>query len=247
MPKRTEQKRTTPRVELAKMRPERLPKIAIPILDGLRSSDVKEVLAASHLLKVGPKEVLCSANEPALNLFVLVHGRVKYSQVTPRGEEIILRVMTPTEGFGFTTLLSNPPNYLGTAESLVQSELLVWEHKNILPLAARYPQIMSNTLRITLSYLGNLIDRHSNLFDGTASNRIARVLVDLCRRTGAVDHKGIDVNITNEHLGSLADASRFTVSRTLNKWHKQHVISKSRESVRIHSPEALLAKSPTRA
>jgi CRP-like cAMP-binding protein len=247
MPKRTEQKQSTTRRELAKMRPERLPKITIPILEGLRPSDVKEIVAASHILKVGPKDILCSADEPANNLFVLLHGRVKYSRVTPRGEEVILRVMTSTEGFGFTTFLANPPNYLGTAESLVQSELLVWEHEQIFALAARYPQIMSNTLRIALSYLGNLIDRHSNLFDGTASNRIARVLVDLGRRTGAVDHKGIDVNITNEHLGSLADASRFTVSRTLNKWHQQRVISKSRESVRIHSPEALLAKSPAHA
>jgi CRP-like cAMP-binding protein len=243
MPKPTEPKRTKPLGDSSKLLPERFPKIKIPILEGLRSSDVKEIFAAGHVLKVDPKKVLCSADEPALNLFIILHGRVKYSQITPRGEEIILRVMTPGEGFGFTTLLPKPPNYLGTAETLTKSELLVWEHKHILALAARYPLLMSNTLRIALSHLGELIDRHSSLFDGSANNRIARVLVDLGRRTGTVHHKGIDVNITNEHLGSLADASRFTVSRTLNKWHKQSVISKSRQSVRIHSPEALLAKS----
>jgi len=224
------------------VRPEQISKLNIALFDGLSEAEIQEIITQARLQKFEPKVVMCSPDEPAERLFLLIHGRIKYCRVTPRGEEILLRLATPGESFGLAALLPNPPNYLGSAESMSQSELIVWEHKVLIALPDRYlQQLTTNSLRIALSQLGSLVDRHSNLFDGSATNRIARVLVDLGRRSGTVHHKGIDVSITNEQLGSLADVSRFTVSRTLSKWTKASVISKSRESVRIHSPEALLS------
>jgi CRP-like cAMP-binding protein len=246
MRKPTKLKRTTPRSELAKVRPERLSHLKIPLLKGLTSPELKEIFAVGRILKVGPKVRLIVSDEPADKLFVVLHGRVKYSRFTPRGEEIVLRVFTAGESFGLAATLPDPLHYLGTAEPIAQTELIVWDHKDLVELADRFPQLRTNSLRIALMLLGSMADRHSSLFDGSASNRIGRALVDLGRRGGTIHHQGIDISITNEQLGSLADASRFTVSRTLSKWNKQRVISKSRESVRIHSPEALLANLPTR-
>jgi CRP-like cAMP-binding protein len=96
-------------------------------------------------------------------------------------------------------------------------------------------------LRIALRLLGTVSDRHASLFEGRASHRMARALIDVGRRSGGIHPEGIDIHITNEQLGSLADVSRFTASRVLSGWSKAGVVTKERNTVHIHSPEGLLS------
>jgi len=218
-----------------------LPDLAIPLLVGLSPSELADVLAKGQAFKVVPKTLLCTGGDKAEHLFVVLSGTVKYSRLTAEGDEIILRLFTPGESFGFATLLPDPPNYLGTAEALFAGELLFWNHDEISQLSDRYHQIKTNALRIALNLLGTLSDRHASLFEGNASHRVARALVDVGRRSGGIHPQGIDVHITNEQLGSLADVSRFTASRVLSGWNRAHIITKERTKVRIHSPEGLLS------
>ena len=115
----------------------------------------------------------------------------------------------------------------------------VWNHDQIVRLSDHYPQIRTNALSITLRLLWTLSDRHVSIFEDRASHRVARALIDMGRRSGKIHPEGIDVRITNEHLGALADVSRFTASRILSGWNKTGVVTKERETVRIHSPENL--------
>lgn len=221
--------------------PRETPNLAISLLVGLHPSEVEDVLAQGRPLKVVPKTRVCTGGDKAEHLFVVLSGRVKYSRLTAEGDEIILRLFTPGESFGFATLLRDPLNYLGTAEALFACELLVWNHDDIIQLCDRYPQMKANALRIALCLLETVSDRHASLFEAKASHRVARALIDVGRRTGEIHPEGIDVHITNEQLGSLADVSRFTASRVLNGWSKTGVVTKERETVRIHSPESLLS------
>jgi CRP-like cAMP-binding protein len=220
---------------------ETLSDLPIPLFAGLSPSQIAEVFAQARTLDVMPKAHLCNAGHRAGHLFVLLKGRIKYSRTTAEGGEILLHLLTPGESFGLATLLPDPPNYLGTAEVVSASEVVVWDHGQIRQIAGRHQQIATNALRIALDYLGKLADRHSSLFEGDAAHRIARVLIDVGRRSGGAHPQGIDVHITNEQLGSLADVSRFTASRVLSSWKRTGIITKKRETVRIHSPEALLS------
>lgn len=220
---------------------ETLRNLDIPLLAGLSPSEVADVLAQAQALEVTPKTRLCTGGNKAEQLFVVVTGRVKYSRLTTEGDEITLRLFTPGETFGLATLLPNPLNYLGTAEAMFAGELLVWNHDDISQLSDRYPHLKSNALLIALELLGTLADRHAGLFEGGASLRLARALIDVGRRSGEIRPQGIDVHITNEQLGSLADVSRFTASRVLSDWNRAGVITKQRNIVHIHSPEGLLS------
>lgn len=215
----------------------------VPLLRGLSSSEVDDVFARGRTLEVSPKVHLCTPDKKASHFFLLLKGRIKYCRDTAAGGEIIIRVLTRFDCLGLASVLPDPPNYLGTAVAVFPSEVVVWSHEDIVRLATQYPEIKINVLRIALEYLGALSDRHSRLFEGDASHRIARVLVDMGRRSGSVRPDGIDVRITNEQLGSLADVNRFTTSRVLSDWSKRGVITKNRELVRIHSVEALLSDS----
>ncbi|HSY99002.1 MAG TPA: Crp/Fnr family transcriptional regulator [Terriglobales bacterium] len=220
---------------------ETLPNLVIPLFLGLLPSEVESVLAQGRVLEVAPKTRLCTEGDTAEHLFVVLRGRVKYSRLTAKGDELILRLFTPGETFGLATLLPNPLNYLGTGEAHFGGVLHVWHHDEISPLSDRYHQIKTNGLSIALRLMETLSDRHASLFEGNASFRVARALLDVGRRSGEIHPEGIDVHITNEQLGSLADVSRFTASRVLSDWNRAGVVTKERETVRIHSPESLLS------
>ena len=213
----------------------------IPLLSGLSPSQTADVLARGRVLEIEPKARICTGGDRAERVFVLLSGTVKFSRLTAKGEEIILRLFTPCETFGFATLLPHPLSYLGTAETVSGCKLLMWSHDDMSRLSIHHPLIMTNAFRISLQLLKTVSDRHINLFDDNARHRMARALIDIGHRSGEITPEGIDVHITNEQLGSLADVSRFTASRTLSGWNKAGVVTKGRERVRIHSPEGLLS------
>jgi CRP-like cAMP-binding protein len=214
---------------------------AIPLFEGLTSTEIAEALAQGRTLNVAPKTHLCTAGEMAERIFVLMRGRLKFFRTTADGDERLLTLFTPGQCFGLSAVLPEPHKYVGTAEALVESEIVFWSHTQIRELVSYWPQIMTNALRISIHFVESVITRHSRLFEDDATDRIARALVGFGERTGEVHSDGIDVRITNEQLGALADVSRFTASRVLSKWHKAGVITKKREAVRIHAPEDLLS------
>jgi CRP-like cAMP-binding protein len=57
---------------------------------------------------------------------------------------------------------------------------------------------------------------------------------------GRVHPDGVEIDVTNEQLSSLADISHFTASRLLNGWARDGAVSKERGRVVIRTPEALV-------
>ena len=142
--------------------------------------------------------------------------------------------------FGLGTLLKEPFAYFGSAETVADSEMFVWERDAIRRFTAANPQIVENSFRIVFEHLGVIVDRHAGLISQTAEQRLADSLLRLGSRSGNVHSEGVDVSITNEQLGNLANTSPFTASRMLRKWKRMGAVSKRRGRVIIHTPEALL-------
>jgi CRP/FNR family transcriptional regulator, nitrogen oxide reductase regulator len=212
------------------------------LLAGLSEHDQGLILRVAEQRSAPGKEVVIHGGERAAFLFLLLEGRAKYYHVTAECEELLLFWLTPGDVFGLGTLLKNPPAYLGTAETLKDCELLVWEHSVIRGLSGVYPQLAENALRITLGYLAAYADRHSGIATRTAEQRLADTLLRLGHRAGRTHPNGVDIDIANEQLGGLADVGVFTASRLLSKWVRQGTIAKERGRIRIHAPENLLTE-----
>ena len=209
-------------------------------LMGIPSDEQQLILGMAEPLRVSPREMIIRCGDQALALFLLREGNVKYYRVTEQGEEVLLWWLAPGDVFGMATFLANPPGYIGSAEATNNCTLWAWEHSSIRRLASVYPQLSENALRITLDYLAAYVDRHAGITTRTARQRLAETLLKLGQRTGRTHPGGIDIDITNEQLGGLADVGVFTVSRMLGSWERQGTIAKARGKVRIQAPEKLL-------
>jgi CRP-like cAMP-binding protein len=214
---------------------------SIPLFAGLRKDQIAAILAAAARRTFKGSEIIISAEEPATHLFLITGGHVDYFVVTSNGEEILLKRLVPGDIFGVASFLSSPMGYLGTAKPARHSEVLEWQHQAVLQLAKAYPRFPENAFRTALQYITVCAKRHARLVSNTAAERLASAMTGLASRTGRVLTSGLEIEIKNEDLASLADTSLFTTSRVLKRWQREGTVGKSRGKVLIRRPEKLLS------
>jgi len=216
-------------------------KPVVRFFSGLSDHDITKIMASGLVRRFPAGQTIVRANDAGAHLFLLKTGSVNYCRVTPGGQEILIIRLSPGDTFGLGTLLPKPIGYIGTAEAFQETELLVWEHRMIYELAMTHSQLAENALRIALEYIRLYSDRHLSLVADTAEHRLSRMLTLLGNRIGRHGPEGLELQITNEHLASLADISSYTASRLLNKWERNGAVEKSRGKVVIRCPEGMLA------
>ena len=215
--------------------------LSVGLFKGLGNHEIHVIRAAAAKRTFEVSQLIIRAEEPAVHLFLIEVGCADYSVVTNDGREILLRRFVQGNAFGYATFLAEPIGYLGTAKAAHRTETLVWEHPVARQLAVAYPRLVENALHASLHYVAMYAKRHVRLVANTAQERVAYALTNLGSQTGHVLPDGVEVDIKNEDLASLADVNFFTVSRILGAWERQNVVSKSRGKVLIRCPEKMLA------
>ena len=214
---------------------------SVRFFTGLDRSETSVILAAATRQKFKGGEVIARADEPASHLFLVREGSVDYFVLTSEGREILLRRLVSGNIFGVGAFLSEPVGYVGTSKAVHNSELFVWGHAVLRQLASAYPRLAENALRTVLRYVALFAERHVALVSKPAQERLAFALTSLGSRVGHMVPSGVEIDIKNEDLASLADVSFFTASRFLQEWERKGAVAKSRGKVLIRSPEKLLA------
>jgi CRP-like cAMP-binding protein len=210
------------------------------VFEGLDDTALRQILRAAKVRRIAPKkDVTVSGGRPE-HLFLLQVGRARSYVPTASGSEVLLSWKVPGDIVGLASLLRNPPAYMATATTVSECKFLVWDHGTIRRLAKVYPQLSENGFRLALHYLGKHVARHVNFLTESAETRLAAVLHRLASEAGDVQPSGVGIDITNEHLSSLADMSPFTASRLLSKWERDGTLSKQRGRITLHVPESLM-------
>jgi CRP-like cAMP-binding protein len=215
--------------------------LSVGLFKGLGNREICAIRTAATKRTFEASQIIKDAEQPAMHLFLVEVGYVDYFVLTNDGREILLRRLVPGNAFGCAALLTEPNGYFGTARAVHKTEMLLWEHRVVRQLAAAYPRLVENALHASLHYLALYAKRHIRLVSNTAQEKVAHALTNLGSRTGHVLPGGVEVDIKNEDLASLADVNFYTVSRILAAWESQKVVSKSRGKVLIRCPERMLA------
>ena len=210
------------------------------LLAGLGGDTVQTLVAAAQIRRLGPKVMLIAEGHRATHIFLIKKGNARFYRVTRSGDDVMLLWLAPGDIVGLGSLLAEHTNYLANAETISPCELLVWGRARIRSFAAIHPKILENGLGVSLGYLRNTLQRHTDLATRPPEIRIARSLLHLADKIGRVHGAGIEIDVNNEHLGSLSDVSRFTASRVLAGWARSGKVSKQRGRIILHAPDALI-------
>jgi CRP/FNR family transcriptional regulator, cyclic AMP receptor protein len=175
-------------------------------------------------------------------VFVVVAGRVKISQVTPDGREVVLAIDGPGDLLGEFEAVDPESGPRGAANVALEPvecrELTGEEFRGVLQ---SNPRIALTLLRWTIRRL-KAADRRR--IDATAldtTHRLARFLLELADNQSPADVSRVDIEIqlTQEELASSIAASRDTVVRAITSLRALGLIATARRRITILDIDAL--------
>jgi CRP-like cAMP-binding protein len=158
-----------------------------------------------------------SQGQPIENLIMMRTGRVKLTQLSPDGKEVILWLNGPGDAVGMHAV-EDSREHSCSARAMERCQVFVWESHLLEMLISRHPQIQVNLGRILARRLSELEERFREMASERVPTRLALVLIRLLKSNGKGSRTGVDVVIKREELAQLTGTSLFTVSRTLSKW-----------------------------
>ena len=209
----------------------------------ISSDSFKQVIETGVLRSIEEDGFFFLQGDPATHAYVLVKGRVKMIQITPNGQQITLRIMTPGQTYGGIALLNPRAGYPATAQAVEDSSALAWDTAHLRQLVENEPSISLNVMSLMHGYISELQERQKALVTDRVEQRIARVLLKLAAQSGTKIDEGvlIDLPITRQDIAEMSGTTLYTVSRTLNEWDRGGLLEIGRERVVICEPHLLVS------
>ena len=178
--------------------------------------------------------------EEAKAFYVIVEGRVRLSQLTPEGHQVIIHFMGPGDGMGIIVALSGSA-YPLSAEAVSDSVALKWDYESTITLMENYALVALNGLRLVAGRFHELQNRYRELATERVEQRVARALMRLTRQVGKRTEEGVllDLPLSRQDLGEMTGTTLYTVSRILSSWEQYGLIITGRERIVIRNPHGL--------
>jgi CRP/FNR family transcriptional regulator, nitrogen oxide reductase regulator len=204
---------------------------------------LEQVLALGIMRSVENDGFFFIQGDPARHAYVLVSGRVKMVQITPNGQQITLRMMTPGQTYGGIAILNPQTGYPATAQAVEDSTAIAWDTTFLRKLAEKETSISMNAMQLMHGYILELQDRQKALVTERVEQRIARTLLKLASESGKKTAEGvlIDMRLTRQDVAEMSGTTLYTVSRTLNEWERGGLLKIGRGRVLICEPHGLVS------
>lgn len=212
------------------------------LFKGVKDGLMQVVMAGAVRRSIEEDGFFFMQGDPAAYAYILTQGRVKMMQVTPNGQQITLRLITPGEAFGGVAMLNPQAGYPASAQASQNSSALAWNNETLRALANEDASISLNIMALMHGYITDLQERQGALTSERVEQRIARTLLKLARQTGRRVDEGvlIDLPLSRQDVAEMTGTTLFTVSRTLKIWERAGLLQVGRERVIIRDPHGLV-------
>ena len=214
----------------------------MPLFKGLQGDALSRIVGLARTAEMAAGACFFNEGEAADAFFVLTGGRVKLTQLTPEGHQVVLRIIGPGDAFGGVGAFGEPV-YPISAEAVEASVALRWTSPSMRRLLESEPAVAVNALRFVSGRLHDLQRRYRQLMTERVERRIARALVRLAREAGRRGEDGMEIAfpISRQDVAEMTGTTLFTVSRLLSSWEQQGLIRGGRQRIVLRKPQALVA------
>ena len=162
--------------------------------------------------------------EPAAHFFVLLHGCLKVTQVTPDGEQVLVRYVNPAICSGWRGPCARPVirrRWWRCRKASGLHPAAAWDE-----FAASHPRLNAAALQTMGRRLQDAHLRIQELSTDEVEQRVARAMLRLFEQSGqpVADGIGIGFPITRQDIAELTGTTLHTVSRLLNDWKQRGIV-----------------------
>jgi len=212
------------------------------LFKGIDAARLAQVAQSAHRMQVEADEYLFMQEDSAGQFYLVLGGKLKLSQVTVDGQQVIMGYATPGQVVAVIAVLALE-TYPTSAQAVETTTLLAWNRVQARQLMLDIPELALNAMQILAAHVVEYQNRLREMATERVERRVARTLLRLARQTGRKTEAGvlIDMPLTRQDLAELTGTTLYTVSRTLSQWESQGLVRSKREQITILKPHGLVS------
>jgi CRP/FNR family transcriptional regulator, nitrogen oxide reductase regulator len=213
----------------------------LPAFQGLSGDECKDLLQRARMQKLEKGAALFEQGDDADRFFVLADGRLKVTQVTPDGQQVVVRYIGPGEMFGCVAVTGQQA-YPGTASAALDSTVVAWSASEAAGLVEKHPRFGAHILRMMSGRVQEAHARMREMATERVERRVARALLRLAREAGKRTEAGIEIAmpLSRQDVAEMTGTTLYTVSRLLSAWEQDGLVEAGRQRVVIKKPHELV-------
>ncbi|MBE7733537.1 Crp/Fnr family transcriptional regulator [Devosia sp. CC-YST696] len=208
----------------------------------MSDSDLDRLLSRAIMRRVAPGETVFEQGQKATQFFLLLHGRLKVTQVTPEGQQIIVRVVHPGDIFGFAQALQRD-DYPGTPIAAAESVVICWPNEVWAHFVEQNPHLAINAMRSIGQRLQEAHTRIREMATEEVERRVAHAVLRLMDQAGKREAEGvrIDFPLTRQDVAEMTGTTLHTVSRIFSAWESRGIVKGGRQKLLVRDRPRLEA------
>jgi len=197
----------------------------VPLFAGLSDEEFRELETIFQPRAYRKNQVIFVEEETGEYMYVVIAGKVKASKTSATGKETILAIHQPGDFFGEMSLLDGKTSP-ATVSAIEDCKIAIISRADFQRLLMCNERVVSQIIQVLCSRLRSVWNQVQSLSYSNADSRIRAGVLQLARRHGINDARGILINlkITHDELAKMVGTSRETVTRTLTDLQKQGII-----------------------
>ena len=195
-------------------------------------------IASSRLL--AKKSTIFTEGSPKEAVYFIQEGLVKAYKTDESGHEQIVSFLKIGDMFPHTGLFNASP-YPATAESIIETTLIVIPIAKFEGLVMRMPMIAIKMMRVMGDKIKELQEKLQMLSEQDVKHRILSFLLLLAEQHGLSKANIITINlpVTHQEFANCVGTTRESVNRLLNQLSKDRLIEVERNRIIVNDLEAL--------
>jgi CRP/FNR family cyclic AMP-dependent transcriptional regulator len=183
------------------------------------------------------RSIVFEEGQRAAGIFVVCSGQIKLAATSRDGRTMILKIAVPGDVLGLTATLNDLP-YEVTAETLEPCQIRSVRRRDFLEFLSHYGDVSRQAAQvIAREYHEVFLDARRLALSGSAAGRLAQLLLDWARTNSCGKPElRFTMALTHEELANMAGTSRETVTRLLNQFERDDLITRHAASIVILRP-----------
>ena len=204
----------------------------IELFSSLTDDEISLIRKKLIVKRFKKNEVILFEKDTSKYMYIIIKGKVKVIQTTEDGKEIFLAVHRAGEFFGEMSFIdgkTSPATVTAAEDCLIN----IISKKEFYSIINTHKKILFNLLQILCSRLRESWEKIQLLNLKNASERLKILFFMLSKKYGEKTAKGITLNIklTHQEIAEMTGMARETVTRVIDKWHKDGEINIIRNKI----------------
>lgn len=214
---------------------------ALPLFERMTPEQLDDVLLSATSRRYATGDKVFEQGQTAVHFYVLLHGRLRVTQVTSEGQQIVVRMVNPGDLFGIAKALRRL-DYPGTATAVAESVVLAWPMSMWSEFLERHPSLAVNAMQTMGGRLLEAQQRLRELSTEEVERRVAHAVLRLANQSGKKEEGGvrIDFPISKQDIAEMTGTTLYTVSRILGAWETAGLVEGGRQKLLVRDPHNLM-------